>query len=140
MTFCHALSKDILTMAFRQVVLQQLWNFELLLFIPRAVRNMKELQDPRKVCSASLSPMLPCLSVFALLYCNLVLVCLSWRWLIVLIGSVLLCLSYQQVPASFCLSSSDEGVISVLAEVICISSLQRIRIDILFVLSLVCRV
>ena len=42
----------------------------------------------------------------------------------VLIGSVLLCLSYQQVPASFFLSSLDEGVISVLAEVICISALQ----------------
>ena len=42
----------------------------------------------------------------------------------VLIGSVLLCLSYQQVPASFSLSSSDEGVISALAEVISIAALQ----------------
>ncbi|KAL6333267.1 hypothetical protein AAG906_028450 [Vitis piasezkii] len=69
-------SKDILAMTFRQVVLQQLWNFELVLFIPGTERNMEELQDSRKV------------------------------------------------PASFSLSSSDEGVISVLAEVICISALQ----------------
>ena len=40
-------------MTFRQVVLQQLWNFELLLFRPGAIRNMEELQDPRKVCYAS---------------------------------------------------------------------------------------
>ncbi|CBI38066.3 unnamed protein product, partial [Vitis vinifera] len=66
-------------MTFRQVVLQQLWNFELLLFRPGAIRNMEELQDPRKV------------------------------------------------PASFSLSSSDESVIFVLAEVIYISALQRIR-------------
>ena len=39
-------------------------------------------------------------------------------------GSVLLCLSYQQVPASFSLSSSDERAIAVLAEAICISALQ----------------
>lgn len=42
----------------------------------------------------------------------------------ILIGSVLLCLSYQQVPASFSLSSSDERAIAVLAEAICISALQ----------------
>ncbi|RVW95919.1 hypothetical protein CK203_025721 [Vitis vinifera] len=42
-------SKDILAMTFRQVVLQQLWNFELVLFIPGTERNMEELQDSRKV-------------------------------------------------------------------------------------------
>jgi hypothetical protein len=44
---------------------------------------------------------------------------------LILIGSVLLlCLSYQQVPESFSLTSSDERVISVLAEAVCISALQ----------------
>nr|POF15755.1 hypothetical protein CFP56_17961 [Quercus suber] len=43
---------------------------------------------------------------------------------LILTGSVLLCLSYQQVPASFSLSSSDERAIAVLAEAICISALQ----------------
>lgn len=42
----------------------------------------------------------------------------------ILIGSVLLFIWYQQVPASFTLSSSDEWVISMLAEVVCISALQ----------------
>lgn len=42
----------------------------------------------------------------------------------ILMGSVLLCISYQQVSASFTLSSSDERVISVLAEAVCISALQ----------------
>lgn len=42
----------------------------------------------------------------------------------ILIGSVLLCISYQQVPASFALSSSDERIISVLAEVVCSSALE----------------
>lgn len=43
----------------------------------------------------------------------------------ILMGSVLLCISYQQVPACFTLSSSDERVLSVLAEVVCISALQN---------------
>lgn len=42
----------------------------------------------------------------------------------ILIGSVLLCISYQQVPASLILSSSDERVISALSEALCISALQ----------------
>lgn len=42
----------------------------------------------------------------------------------ILIGSVLLCLSYQQVLESFSLTSSDERVISVLAEAFCIFALQ----------------
>lgn len=43
----------------------------------------------------------------------------------ILIGSVVLFISYQQVSTSFTLSSSDERVISVIAEVICISALQN---------------
>ena len=42
----------------------------------------------------------------------------------ILMGSVLLCISYQQVSASFTLSSSDERVISSLALAVCISALQ----------------
>lgn len=42
----------------------------------------------------------------------------------ILMGSVLLCISYQQVSASFTLCSSDERIISVLAEAVCISALQ----------------
>lgn len=42
----------------------------------------------------------------------------------ILIGSVLLCLCYQQVPASFTLSSSDDRIISVLAEVVCLSAFE----------------
>lgn len=49
----------------------------------------------------------------------------------VLIGLVMLFLFYQQVPASFSLSSSDEGVISALAEVICIAALQSTERDFL---------
>lgn len=40
-------------------------------------------------------------------------------------GSVLLFISYQQVPASFFLGSSDEQVISLLAEAVCIAALQN---------------
>lgn len=42
----------------------------------------------------------------------------------ILMGSVLLCISYQQVSASFTLSSSDERIISVLSEAVCVSVLQ----------------
>ncbi|KAJ0017209.1 hypothetical protein Pint_10491 [Pistacia integerrima] len=69
-------SKNILAMTFRQVVMQQLLKFELVLFRPGAERDMEDLENPRKV------------------------------------------------PASFTLSSSDEWVISILAEVVCISALQ----------------
>ncbi|RAL44767.1 hypothetical protein DM860_003526 [Cuscuta australis] len=69
-------SKNILAMTFRQVILQQLLNFELILFRPGTERTMDELDNPR------------------------------------------------EVPASFILNSSDEHLISVLAEVICISSLE----------------
>ena len=40
------------------------------------------------------------------------------------VASVLLFIWYPQVPASFALTSSDERVISVLAEVVCLSALQ----------------
>ncbi|XP_062162628.1 uncharacterized protein LOC133869603 isoform X2 [Alnus glutinosa] len=69
-------SRNILSMTFRQVVLQQLWNFELLIFRPGSERNMEDLENPR------------------------------------------------EVPESFSLTSSDERVISVLAEAVCISALQ----------------
>ncbi|EXC30544.1 hypothetical protein L484_015035 [Morus notabilis] len=74
--FSGATSKNILAMTFRQVVLQQLWSFELVVFRPGTERNMEDLENPR------------------------------------------------EVSASFTLSSSDERVISVLAEAVCISALQ----------------
>ncbi|KAM3306720.1 hypothetical protein P3S67_013591 [Capsicum chacoense] len=40
---------NILAMTFRQVTLQHLWNFELVLFIPGAERNMDDLETPREV-------------------------------------------------------------------------------------------
>ncbi|KAL1208435.1 hypothetical protein V5N11_029661 [Cardamine amara subsp. amara] len=70
------LSKNILAMTFRQVVLRQLWNFQMELFAPGAEREMGDFENPR------------------------------------------------EVSTSFTLSSSDERVISVIAEVICISALQ----------------
>lgn len=41
-------------MTFRQVVLQQLWNFELVIFIPGSERNMEDLEKPREVCHFAL--------------------------------------------------------------------------------------
>ncbi|KAL9455986.1 hypothetical protein AB3S75_005253 [Citrus x aurantiifolia] len=61
-------SRNILAMTFRQVVMHQLWSFELALFRPGTERNMEDLGNQR------------------------------------------------EVPASFALTSSDERVISVLAE------------------------
>lgn len=69
-------SRNILSMTFRQVVMQQLGNLRLVLFSPGTERNMEDLENSR------------------------------------------------EVPAYFTLSSSDERVISVLAEVICISALE----------------
>lgn len=43
------LSKNILAMTFRQVVLRQLWNFQLVLFGPGAEREMGDYQNPREV-------------------------------------------------------------------------------------------
>lgn len=74
--FSGTTSKNILAMTFRQVVLQQLWSFELVVFRPGTERNMEDLENPR------------------------------------------------EVSASFTLSSSDERIISVLAEAVCISALQ----------------
>lgn len=41
--------RNILAMTFRQVVLQQLWNFELVLFRPGTERSMEDLENPREV-------------------------------------------------------------------------------------------
>ncbi|XP_011658230.1 uncharacterized protein LOC101222138 isoform X1 [Cucumis sativus] len=41
-------SKNILAMTFRQVVLQQLWDFELVVFTPGSDRNMEDLENPRE--------------------------------------------------------------------------------------------
>lgn len=47
-----ATSANILAMTFRQVVLEQLWNFELVIFSPGTQRDMKDLENPREVCPA----------------------------------------------------------------------------------------
>uniref|UniRef100_A0A2P2IWY7 Uncharacterized protein n=1 Tax=Rhizophora mucronata TaxID=61149 RepID=A0A2P2IWY7_RHIMU len=70
-------SQNILAITFRQVVLQQLWNFELLVFRPGSERNMEDLENPR------------------------------------------------EVPASFIVSSTNENVISMLAEAICNAALRN---------------
>ncbi|KAF7803377.1 uncharacterized protein G2W53_042488 [Senna tora] len=77
--FSSSASKNILAMTFRQVVLQQLWNYDLIVFPPGAERDLEDLENPR------------------------------------------------QVPAFFTLSLSDEYLVSVLAEALCISSLQDTR-------------
>ncbi|XP_059658715.1 uncharacterized protein LOC132305038 isoform X2 [Cornus florida] len=45
-------SKNILALTFRQVVLQYLWNFELVLFRPGTERDMDDLETPREVPSS----------------------------------------------------------------------------------------
>lgn len=68
------------------------------------------------------------LSIFDIcvtLLCDVLLMGVSCRCLLILMGSVLLFISYQQVPASFFLGSSDEQVISLLAETVCIAALQN---------------
>ncbi|GAB4831329.1 hypothetical protein Ancab_005340 [Ancistrocladus abbreviatus] len=70
-------SRNILAMTFRQVVMQQLWNFELVLFMPGSERDMQDLESPR-----------------------------------------------EQVPATFTVNSSNERVISALAEVLCMFALE----------------
>lgn len=47
--FSGATSKNILAMTFRQVILQQLWSFELVVFRPGTERNMEDLENPREV-------------------------------------------------------------------------------------------
>lgn len=41
--------KNILSMTFRQAVLEQLWSLELALFEPGTERNMADLENPREV-------------------------------------------------------------------------------------------
>lgn len=72
-------SRNILAITFRQVVLQKLWNFELVVFVPGSHRNMDDL------------------------------------------GSL------REVAASFSLSSSDEKVISRLAEAVCTLALDSVQ-------------
>ncbi|XP_031397735.1 uncharacterized protein LOC116208430 isoform X2 [Punica granatum] len=72
-------SSNILAMTFRQVVLQHLWSFQLIVFGPGTWRNMDDLESPR------------------------------------------------EVTTSFALSSSNERVISVLAEALCLSALERTK-------------
>lgn len=48
------LSKNILAMTFRQVVLRQLWNFQLVLFGPGAEREMGDYENPREVSTSLL--------------------------------------------------------------------------------------
>ncbi|KAG4383757.1 hypothetical protein AAZX31_13G135600 [Glycine max] len=81
--FSGSASKNVLAMTFRQVVLQQIWSFDLTVFQPGEERKMDDLETPR------------------------------------------------EVHASFALSSSDEYLISVLAEAICISALQSTQIQFL---------
>ncbi|KAG8634541.1 hypothetical protein MANES_17G051000v8, partial [Manihot esculenta] len=52
--FSGATSQNILAMTFRQVVLQELWNFELVVLRPGTERNMEDLQNPREQVPASL--------------------------------------------------------------------------------------
>lgn len=47
--FQNNASKNILAATFRQVSIQQLWSFELLLFKPGMARNMDDLENPREV-------------------------------------------------------------------------------------------
>ncbi|KAM7254727.1 hypothetical protein ACFE04_019968 [Oxalis oulophora] len=44
-----SISRNVLAMTFRQVVLQQLWNFELAVFSPGTERNMQDLENAREV-------------------------------------------------------------------------------------------
>ncbi|XP_077249321.1 uncharacterized protein LOC143888808, partial [Tasmannia lanceolata] len=50
-------SKNILAMTFRQVVLQPLWSFELLIFSPGTERNMDNLANPTEVGLANILDM-----------------------------------------------------------------------------------
>lgn len=42
-------SKNVLAMTFRQVVLQQIWSFDLTVFQPGEERKMVDLETPREV-------------------------------------------------------------------------------------------
>ncbi|KAI4296834.1 hypothetical protein L6164_036756 [Bauhinia variegata] len=47
--FSSITSRNILALTFRQVVLQQLWNFDMIVFKPGAERDMEDLENPREV-------------------------------------------------------------------------------------------
>lgn len=47
--FSETISRNILAMTFRQVVLQQLSNFELVLFPPGTERDMEDIESPREL-------------------------------------------------------------------------------------------
>lgn len=47
--FASTTSENILAMTFRQVVLQQLWNFELEIFSLGRDRDMNNLENPKEV-------------------------------------------------------------------------------------------
>ncbi|KAK6124390.1 hypothetical protein DH2020_041883 [Rehmannia glutinosa] len=47
--FSGTMSKNILAMTFRQVVMEQLWSLELALLRPGTKRNMDDLENPREV-------------------------------------------------------------------------------------------
>lgn len=48
--FSNTTSKNVLTMTFRQVVLEQIWTFDLTVFQPGEERKMEDLEKPREVC------------------------------------------------------------------------------------------
>ncbi|KAJ4840403.1 hypothetical protein Tsubulata_002062 [Turnera subulata] len=75
-SFSGTSPENVLAVMFRQVVMERLWSFELMLFKPGTERDMNDLENAR------------------------------------------------EVPPSFVLSSSDENVISVIAEVVCTAALQ----------------
>lgn len=47
--FAGTSAKNILAMTFRQVVMQKIWSFELILFRPGTERDMEDLENPREV-------------------------------------------------------------------------------------------
>lgn len=47
--FAGTSAKNILAMTFRQVVMQKIWSFELVLFRPGTERDMEDLENPREV-------------------------------------------------------------------------------------------
>lgn len=65
-------STNILAMTFRQVLLQHLWSFELVLFIPGAERNMDDLETPREVLHDTdrFSSVIPFLSAGTSIFCH----------------------------------------------------------------------
>lgn len=62
-------SRNILALTFRQVVLQQLWNFELVSFGAGSERDMEDLENSREVGFGSLQSYF--FTCFPLLCCNI---------------------------------------------------------------------